>query len=79
MILSLHQKKSMKDIASYLVENIMIIKKCSSNDALELLLKTAVYTALMDPETELYLESREAVFDMLKEELNGNPLGLLNI
>lgn len=79
MILSSHQKKAMKDIASYLVENIMIIKKCSSNDALELLLKTAVYTALMDPETELYFESREAVLDMLKEELNGNPLGLLNI
>ncbi len=79
MILSSHQKKAMKDIASYLVENIMIIKKCSSNDALELLLKTAVYTALMDSETELYLESREAVLDMLKEELNGNPLGLLNI
>ena len=79
MILSSHQKKAMKDIASYLVENIMIIKKCSSNDALELLLKTVVYTALMDPETELYLESREAVLDMLKEELNGNPLGLLNI
>ncbi len=79
MILSSHQKKAMKDIVSYLVENIMIIKKCSSNDALELLLKTAVYTAPMDPETELYLESREAVLDMLKEELNGNPLGLLNI
>lgn len=35
--------------------------------------------ALMDPETELYAESREAVWDILKEELEGNPYRLLDL
>jgi hypothetical protein len=33
----------------------------------------------MDTETELYLESREAILDILKEELAGNPYRLLEL
>ena len=37
------------------------------------MIKTTVYEALMDADTDLYLESRESVLDILKEELAGNP------
>ena len=40
-------------------------------------MKTTVYAALMDEETDLYLEPRESVLDILKEELVGNPYRLL--
>ena len=43
----------------------------------EFLMKTTVYAALMDEETDLYLESRESILDILKEEIAGNPYRLL--
>ena len=52
-------------------------KGYSRDEAVELLMKTTVYAALMDEETDLYLESRESVLDTLKEELAGNPYRLL--
>lgn len=79
MISGADQKKAMRRIASFLVENIMIDKNCSRDEAVEYLIKTTVYAALMDEETELYLESREGVLDMLREELAGNPCGLLEV
>ncbi len=79
MISGADQKKAMRRIASFLVENIMIDKNCSRDEAVEYLIKTTVYAALMDEETELYLESREGVLDMLREELAGNPCRLLEV
>lgn len=79
MVTSAEQKKSMRSIAAYLVECIMTEQKCSRDEAVEFLIKTTVYAALMDEETELYLESREAVLDILKEELAGNPYRLLEV
>ena len=79
MISGVDQKKAMRRIASFLVENIMIDKNCSRDEAVEYLIKTTVYAALMDEETELYLESREGVLDMLREELAGNPCRLLEV
>jgi len=71
------QNRIKRNIAAYLVEQLMQLKKCSRDQAVSILIQTTVYDALMDTETELYLESREAVFDILKEELNGNPYRLL--
>ena len=79
MITGADQKKAMRRIASFLVENIMIEKNCSRDEAVEYLIKTTVYAALMDEETELYLESREGVLDILREELAGNPCRLLEV
>ena len=79
MVTSAEQKKSMRSIAAYLVEYIMQDQNCSRDEAVEFLIKTTVYAALMDEETDLYLESREAVLDILKEELAGNPYRLLEI
>ena len=77
MITSADQKKAMRNIDVFLVEYIMKDKGYSRDKAVEFLMKTAVYAALMDEETDLYLESRESVLDILKEELAGNPYRLL--
>lgn len=79
MITSADKKKAMRNIAAFLVEYIMNYKGCSRDEAVELLIKTTVYAALMDEETDLYLESREAVLDILREELAGNPYRLLQV
>ncbi len=77
MITSADQKKAMRNITVFLVEYIMKDKGYSRDKAVEFLMKTTVYAALMDEETDLYLESRESVLDILKEELAGNPYRLL--
>ena len=74
---SADQNRVMRSTAAYLVEQLMRLKICSRDEAVNMLMKTTVYEALMDTETDLYLESREAVFDILKEELAGNPYRLL--
>ena len=79
MITGADQKKAMRSIAAFLVEYIMNDKGCSRDEAVEFLIKTTVYAALMDEDTDLYLESREAVLDILKEELAGNPYRLLQL
>ncbi len=79
MITGADQKKAMRNIAAFLVEYIMNDKECSRDEAVEFLIKTTVYAALMDEDTDLYLESREAVLDILKEELAGNPYRLLQV
>lgn len=74
---STEQNRAIRSIAAFLVEKLIVMKKCSRDEALAILLQTTVYEALMDPETDLYLESRESVMDILTEELAGNPYRLL--
>ena len=74
---SADQNRMIRSIAAFLVEQLIEMKKCSRDESLAILMQTTVYEALMDPETDLYLESREAVLDILKEELAGNPYRLL--
>ena len=71
------QNRLIRSIAVYLVEQLMQLKNCARDEAVSILMQTTAYEALMDPETELYLESRESVMDILKEELAGNPYRLL--
>ena len=77
MITSADQKKAMRNITVFLVEYIMKDKGYSRDEAVVFLMKTTVYAALMDEETDLYQESRESILDILKEELAGNPYRLL--
>lgn len=74
---STEQNRVIRSIAAFLVEQLIVLKNCSRDEALAILMQTTVYEALMDPETDLYLESREAVLDILTEELAGNPYRLL--
>ena len=77
MITSSEQNRIIRETSAYLVEKIMEIKKCSRDEAVELLMETTVYAALTDPSTEVFLESRESVLDSLKEEFEGRPEALL--
>ena len=70
-------KKVIRITSAYLVEELMRYKDITRDDALEMLMQTTCYEALMDPETELYLESKESVWDTLKEEITGNTYRLL--
>lgn len=79
MVTAKEQKRSMRSIAAYLVENIMQERGCSRDSAVEFLISTTVYEALMDADTDLYLESREFVLDILREELKGNLYKLLEV
>lgn len=74
---STEQNRVIRSIAAFLVEQLIEMKKCSRDEALAILMQTTVYEALMDPKTDLYLESRESVMDILTEELAGNPYRLL--
>ena len=74
---SSEQNRVIRSIAAYLGEQLIRIKNCSKDEAIHILMQTTVYEALMDTETDLYLESREAVLDILTEELSGNPYRLL--
>ena len=74
---SSEQNRVIRSIAAYLVEQLIRMKNCSKDEAIHILMQTTVYEALMDTETDLYLESREAVLDILTEELSGNPYRLL--
>ena len=74
---STEQNRVIRSIAAFLVEQLIVLKNCSRDEALAILMQTTVYEALMDPETDLYLESRESVMDILMEELAGNPYRLL--
>ena len=71
------QNQVIRNIAFYLVEQYMMDNNCSKEESLNTIIQTTVYEALMDPETELFLESRESVYDILKEEFAGNPQRLL--
>ena len=72
-------EKAMRNIAAFLVEYIMNDKGCSRDETIESRIKTTVYAPLMDEGTDLYLESRESVLDILKKELAGNPYRLLDV
>ncbi len=79
MISSADRNRAMRNIAAFLVESLMKERGYSRDEAVELLIETTVYAALMDEGTDLYLESRESVLDILNAELAGDPYRLLEM
>ncbi len=69
---SVNINKSIQAISLYLVRRISEEENCSNEAALKKLLKTMTYELLQDKESELYAESPEYVWSMLKDEENGN-------
>lgn len=69
---SININKSIQMISLYLVHRISEEENCSNEVALKRLLKTMTYELLQDKESELYAESSEYVWSMLKDEENGN-------
>ncbi len=69
---SVNINKSIQVISLYLVHRISEEENCSNEIALRKLLKTMTYELLQDKESELYAESPEYVWSMLKDEESGN-------
>lgn len=65
-------KMAMHNIAVFIVQRFAEKNKCSQEEALLTIMKTKTYAGLMDPETGIFLESRECVLDMAESELAGD-------
>lgn len=64
-------------MSAYLVERLMSEKNLSRDIAGETLKKSLLYEMLLDSETDMYLESRESLWEYLTDEMNGHPENLL--
>lgn len=62
-------EKAIRNIAVYLVQWIQKEYKCESEKALQKLMTTLTYAALIDEQTKLFSESKEYVLDMLLSEI----------
>ena len=69
---SVNINKSIQALSIHLVRRISEEQNCSEEDALKKLLKTMTYELLQDRETELYAESSEYLWNMFRDEENGN-------
>ncbi len=72
-------KFAMNDVAAYLVIRLAKENHISREQALEQVMDTTVYTALMDPETGMYCEPKAAVYDMLEAEKEHHLDKMLNV
>ncbi|MCM1027707.1 MAG: hypothetical protein NC432_14865 [Roseburia sp.] len=70
--------KSMQTISVYLVHRISREYHCKEEEALKKLLKTVTYNLLQDRETGLYAESPEYIWQVFRDEENGNLETVMN-
>ena len=68
---------AMNDVAAYLVTRYAREKGISRECALEAIMSTSVYEALLDPDTDMYSEPKAAVYDMLISEFDQHPEKML--
>ena len=77
MISDENRKRVIEKMSAYLVERLMSEKNISRDIAGETLKKSLLYEMLLDSETDMYLESRESLWEYLTDEMNGHPENLL--
>lgn len=77
MISDENMKRVIEKMSAYLVERLMSEKNLSRDIAGETLKKSLLYEMLLDSETDMYLESRESLWEYLTDEMNGHPENLL--
>jgi hypothetical protein len=77
MISDENRKRVIEKMSAYLVERLMSEKNLSRDIAGETLKKSLLYEMLLDSETDMYLESRESLWEYLTDEMNGHPENLL--
>ena len=77
MISDENRKRVIEKMSAYLVERLMSEKNLSRDLAGETLKKSLLYEMLLDSETDMYLESRESLWEYLTDEMNGHPENLL--
>ncbi len=73
MISDENRKRVIEKMSAYLVERLMSEKNLSRDIAGETLKKSLLYEMLLDSETDMYLESRESLWEYLTDEMNGHP------
>lgn len=64
--------KATQTLVTHLVRYIQQCNNCTKEQALEMLITTATYDALIDKKTKLFCESKEYLVDMLESELRGD-------
>lgn len=69
---SININKSIRAISRYLVHQLSQKDNCSEEEALKKLLKTMTYELLQDKDSELFAESPEYVWSMLRDEEAGD-------
>ena len=77
MISDENRKRVIEKMSAYLVERLMSEKNLSRDIAGETLKKSLLYEMLLDSETDMYLESRDSLWEYLTDEMNGHPENLL--
>ena len=77
MISDENRKRVIEKMSAFLVERLMSEKNLSRDIAGETLKKSLLYEMLLDSETDMYLESRESLWEYLTDEMNGHPENLL--
>ena len=68
----LNKARSIQNISIYLINWIQNKLNCSKEIALQKLMGTLTYEALLDENTKLFSESKEYVLDMLISELKND-------
>lgn len=66
-------------ITSELIPIIMKEKNCTREAALEMLYHTDTYSKLLNPQTGLYYQSTLYVYELLAEEIGGNPKNSMQV
>ena len=69
---SININKSIQAISRYLVHQLSQKDNCSEEEALKKLLKTMTYELLQDKDSELFAESPEYLWSLLKDEEAGD-------
>ncbi len=77
MISDENRKRVIEKMSAYLVERLMSEKNLLRDIAGETLKKSLLYEMLLDSETDMYLKSRESLWEYLTDEMNGHPENLL--
>ena len=67
------------NIAAYITGRLAEKLEISREEALIKIMKTSTYEMLQDDDIELYLESREHIYEMLIRELDGDLKPLLAV
>ena len=72
-------KNAANDVAAYLVIRYAQDNSISRERALEQIMMTTTYEALLDEESQMYCEPKAFVYELLISELNNHPEEMMNI
>lgn len=74
-----YEKKALRTNVAYLVKRLADDENITTDVALERIMKTDLYAALMDPEMELYGESGNYLYKVLRQELHGDKNAVIKM